>query len=79
MDKAQAIQALHNFVNTLRCPACNQLYTDEATDWGYAWQEGRHDALCEEGIQERDGPFKVKCKCGQRAWIDYFGTALPNA
>jgi uncharacterized C2H2 Zn-finger protein len=80
MDATHADQAFRDLVTSLHCPACNEPFTDAATNWGFAWHEGRIDALREEGVQERDGPFKVKCEwCGHRSLIDYFKNTATSA
>jgi sarcosine oxidase delta subunit len=57
----------------IHCPHCGEQFTDGAVDWGNAWLEGRMDTMHTFNIQERDGPYKIKCEwCDQRSWINYF-------
>jgi len=66
-------RAFRDMVKAIQCPSCGLEFTDAAVDWGEAWSEGRRDSLVEVGMQERDGPYKVKCElCGTRSLINYF-------
>lgn len=80
MKSEEVDQAFRSMVKSLRCAYCQVEFTDWAIDWGHAWCEGRLDRLREEGVEERDGPFKVKCElCGHRSWVDYFGRRVRGA
>lgn len=69
-----------SMVLKIRCPHCNELFTDGAVDWGNAWLEGRIDTMRELDAQERDGPFKVNCEwCDQRSFINYFAATASKA
>lgn len=73
-------RAFNALVKSLRCPHCDVEFSDYAVDWGWAWCEGRQDRLREEGLEERDGPFKLRCElCGLRSWLDYFRDTVTKA
>nr|CAA9264449.1 hypothetical protein AVDCRST_MAG63-2604 [uncultured Armatimonadetes bacterium] len=75
-----AEESFRRMIRSLDCPFCGLGYTDHAVDWGWAWSEGRADALREQGRDERDGPFKLKCElCGKRAWLNYFAKTVTSA
>lgn len=72
--------SFRNMIKALHCPECDLEFTDFAVDWGYAWREGRMDLMDEQGWQERDGPFKLKCElCGHRSWLNYFAKSVASA
>lgn len=77
-NSAQQIrQAFRERIKTLHCPYCDVAYSDPALDWAEAWQEGRRDLMIENGWQERDGPYKLRCElCGHRAWLNYFAWSV---
>lgn len=73
VSAAEVRQAFIDKVKTLRCPHCDAPFTDFAAEWYEAWSEGRHDALRELKLQERDGPVKLKCEaCGGHALTSTF-------
>lgn len=73
-------EAFREMVKELQCPGCELEFTDFAVEWGWAWCEGRRDLMTEEGWQERDGPFKLKCElCGHRSWLNYFSKSVKSA
>jgi hypothetical protein len=66
-------RAFRDMVKRIQCPSCGLEFTDAAVDWGEAWSEGRRDSLVELEMQDRDGPYKVKCElCETRSFINYF-------
>lgn len=66
-------KAFADKLKTLKCPYCELAYTDYAVDWSEAWMEGRRDTLRDVGMNERDGPAKLKCElCGQLAMTNAF-------
>ncbi len=67
-------------VKSIRCPNCDLEYTDYALEWGNVWCEGRRDRMREEGLQEHDGPYKLRCElCGHRSWLNYFARSVSSA
>ncbi len=71
--------AFRERVKSIVCPNCELEFTDFAVDWGNAWLEGRLDLMNENGWQERDGPYKIKCElCGKRFWLDYFAWTVTS-
>lgn len=77
---AEVERAFREMVKSLACPGCGVEFTDHAVEWGDAWLEGRIDLLREEGWQERDGPYKLKCElCGHRSWLDYFERSVRSS
>lgn len=78
--RAEVEASFREMVKSLRCPNCDLEFTDFALTWGDAWLEGRHDLMAEDGGQERDGPYKLKCElCGHRAWLNYFAPSVSIA
>ena len=72
--------AFREMVKALHCPHCDLEFTDQAVEWGWAWCEGRRDLMHEQGQDERDGPFKLKCElCGHRSWLNYFSKSVTSA
>jgi len=60
-------------VMSIKCPYCDEPFTDGAVEWAEAWQEGRRDLIRALDTDERDGPYKIKCEwCNERSWINYF-------
>ena len=79
-SREEVEKTFREMVRSLKCPACHEKFTDFAIEWGDAWLEGRTDLLREEGQQERDGPFKLKCEiCGSRSWLNYFEGTVTSA
>lgn len=80
ITRSEIDQAFRDMVTSLCCPACELEYTEFAVEWGRAWYEGRKDLMDEQGWQERDGPFKLKCElCGHRSWLNYFAKSVTSA
>lgn len=80
MGRDEVANAFRTMVKSLTCPHCELEFTDYAVDWGDAWVEGRLDLMAEEGWQERDGPYKLKCElCGKRSWLNYFAKTVTSA
>jgi hypothetical protein len=78
--RAEVEASFREMVKSLRCPSCDLEFTDFALIWGDAWLEGRHDLMVEDGGQERDGPYKLKCElCGHRSWLNYFARSVSSA
>ena len=73
-------RAFRSTIKAIPCPGCGLTYTDAAVDWGDAWREGRRDLMDEQGWDERDGPYKLKCElCGHRAWLNIFARSVRSA
>lgn len=73
MNKEEVFASFSALIQSIECPACGQTFTETAVTWGEAWSAGRREALQELGLEERDGPYKVKCEyCGADAFINYF-------
>ena len=80
MSAQKIHQAFRARVKTLDCPMCDIAYSDAALDWAEAWLEGRRDLMDENGWQERDGPYKLRCElCGHRVWLNYFAWTVRSA
>jgi hypothetical protein len=80
VTRAEVEDAFRSLVKSVRCPSCELAFSDGAVAWGKTWREGREDRLREEGLEERDGPCKVKCALrGHRSWIDHFGRRVRSA
>lgn len=77
---AEIEMAFRNTVKAKKCPHCEMEFTDFSIEWGDAWQEGRDDLMKESGLQERDGPCKLKCElCGGKSWFNYFNGIVTPA
>jgi hypothetical protein len=78
--RAEVEASFRAMVKSLHCPNCDLEFTDFALTWSDAWLEGRHDLIAEDGGQERDGPYKLKCElCGHRSWLNYFARSVSSA
>ena len=72
-SKEEVRRLFYARIKGVLCPHCGEPYGDEAIVWAEAWQEGRMDLIREMGLDERDGPYKLRCaSCGERAWLNIF-------
>lgn len=79
-SKEELEKAFRDNLKNHICPNCNTQFTDYAIDWGDAWGEGRREALREQDIVERDGPFKIKCElCDSKYYYEYFGDRISES
>lgn len=80
MDREAVRRSFRRAVCRHLCPSCGATFTDGAVAWGSAWREGYEDALREEGLRLRDGPFKIACEgCGERAWYHVLSDRVEGA
>lgn len=78
--RAEVEASFRSMVLKIKCPHCDEPFTEGAVDWGNAWLEGRMDAMRALDAMERDGPYKVKCEwCDQRSFINYFTATASKA